>query len=95
MLQIVITGACFFTVLVSFSNPFRAPLTDRKNSCGDRAGCILKYSRTWYGTRRHRTKNTQNHPHLETDSVLQLFIYTRRTVTHATRKDVLYDRPWT
>lgn len=46
--QIVIARACFFTVLVFLSNPFRAPLTDRKNSCGGRASCILKYSRTWY-----------------------------------------------
>lgn len=90
-LQIVIARACFFTVLVSFSNPLRAPLTDRKNSCGGRASCILKYSRTWYSWCR-RTKNIQDHPHLvETGDALQLFIYTRRTFTHATRKGVLHD----
>lgn len=93
VLQIVIVRACFFTVLVSFSNTFQTPLTDRKNSCGGRASCILKYSRTWYVTRRRRTKTTQDHPHLvETDGVLQLFIYTRRTFAHATRKGVLCDR---
>lgn len=90
-LQIVIARACFFTVPVSFSNPLRAPLTDRKNSCGGRASCILKYSRTWYSWC-CRTKNIQDHPHLvETGDALQLFIYTRRTFTHVTRKGVLYD----
>lgn len=38
-------------------NRFRAPLTDRKNSCGGRVGCVLKYSGAWYGIRRRRAKN--------------------------------------
>lgn len=38
-------------------NRFWASLTDRKNSCGGRVGCALKYSGAWYGIRRRRAKN--------------------------------------
>lgn len=77
VLQIVIARANLLHGSRIFFKP-SAPLTDRKNSCGGRASCILKYSRTWC----RRTKNIQDPLHLvETDDALQLFIYIRRTFT--------------
>lgn len=72
-----------------------ASLTDRKNSCGGRAGCILKYSRAWHSTRRRSAKSTQDHPHLETAGIAIIYLYQdhgERTLTRATRKGMPYDR---